>query len=248
MMNLKDHFHPPLSVWRPWHSVHHSWCVAISADLNTRLPRPYVAMPNVQFNVEIDVATFEGDRASMPVAAGAGAGHGGGGAAAVAEAMPWSPPSPALSVRLPLVTDVVETLIYREEGGLVLAAAIELVSPANKDRPEHRRAFVAKCQSYLQQGLGFVMIDIVTDRHANLHDELLECLDDSDLARLDAPLYAAAYHPVERDDEARLDVWQQPLAVGSPLPRMPLWVKGGPCLPVELANTYERACRELLID
>jgi hypothetical protein len=32
-------------------------------------------------------------------------------------------------------------------------AAIEIVSPANKDRPEHRRKFVAKCAALLQQGV-----------------------------------------------------------------------------------------------
>src|SRR5688572_16051623 len=32
-----------------------------------------------------------------------------------------------------------------------LVAAVEVVSPANKDRPEHRRLFVAKCAALLQQ-------------------------------------------------------------------------------------------------
>jgi hypothetical protein len=53
---------------------------------------------------------------------------------------------------------------------------------------------------------------------------------------------------VERDDEDRLDVWQQVLEVGKSLPKMPLWLKGGLCLPVELDATYERTCRELRID
>ena len=54
----------------------------------------------------------------------------------------------------------------------ILAAAIELVSPSNRDRPEARRAFVAKCASYLQRGAGLVIVDVVTDRLANLHEEL----------------------------------------------------------------------------
>src|SRR5438105_15541063 len=41
--------------------------------------------------------------------------------------------------------DTFEVRVYDEQRGARLVAAIELVSPANKDRPEHRRAFVLKC-------------------------------------------------------------------------------------------------------
>ena len=133
-------------------------------------------------------------------------------------------------------------------GGLSLAGAIELVSPANKDRVAHREAFASKCETYLQQGVGLLIVDIVTDRHANLHDQLLKRLDDPAAVALDSALYAAWYHPVERDEEDRLDVWQQVLEVGKRLPEMPLWLKGGVCLPVELDGTYERACRDLRIE
>jgi hypothetical protein len=243
LMNLNDHFHPPLSIRRPWHGVHHAWCTTLSADLNARLPAGFVAMPNVQFNIEIDVATFEEDRAGRRFGAQAEAGEAGAAATAV-----WSPPRPEQSLRFPLITDVVEALVYNQAGGLSLAGAIELVSPANKDRAAHREAFVSKCETYLQQGVGLLIVDIVTDRSANLHDQLLKRLEDPATVALDSALYAAAYHPVERDEEDRLDVWQQVLEVGKRLPEMPLWLKGGVCLPVELDATYERACRDLRID
>ena len=51
------------------------------------------------------------------------------------------------------------------EGGARLVAAIELVSPANKDRAAHRRAF-ATCASHLCQGVGLVIVDIVTSWQA----------------------------------------------------------------------------------
>ena len=54
-----------------------------------------------------------------------------------------------------------------------LVAVVELVSPGNKDRPEHRQAFVTKCAAYLQEQVNIVMVDVVTTRHANLHRELL---------------------------------------------------------------------------
>jgi hypothetical protein len=41
-----------------------------------------------------------------------------------------------------------------------------------------------------------------------------------------------------------LDIWQELLAVGNPLPTMPLWLRGGLCFPVDLEAAYERTCRE----
>src|SRR5262249_22391367 len=128
-------------------------------------------------------------------------------------------------------------------GGPVLAGAIELVSPANKDRAAHRDAFVSKCASYLQQGVGLVVVDVVTERTANLHQELLTRLQAGDPGAADL-LYAAAYRPIERDGKPHLDMWYERLAVGAALPTLPLWLRGGICLPVELQATYERTCRE----
>src|SRR5437868_6748001 len=46
--------------------------------------------------------------------------------------------------------DEYEVRVYDARRGRRLVAAIEIVSPANKDRPEHRAAFVAKCLTLLQ--------------------------------------------------------------------------------------------------
>jgi hypothetical protein len=62
--------------------------------------------------------------------------------------------------------------------------------------------------------------------------------------RWNADLYTVAYRPVGREGQLSLDIWQEPLAVGRPLPTMPLWLRGAMCLPVELDATYERTCRE----
>ncbi|MEN8219958.1 MAG: hypothetical protein ABFS56_27140 [Pseudomonadota bacterium] len=58
-MALQDHFHPPLSTLRHWQAFHNAWATYIASDLNHRLPYGYFAEPNVQFGIEIDVATFE---------------------------------------------------------------------------------------------------------------------------------------------------------------------------------------------
>jgi hypothetical protein len=118
-----------------------------------------------------------------------------------------------------------------------------LVSPANKDRQSHRDALVSRCASYLQAGVGLVLVDVVTDRSADLHRDLLVRLGVADPGP-GPPLAGAAYRPVERDGTVVLDIWQEPIAVGQPLPTLPLWLRGGLCLPVELEATYLRTCVE----
>jgi hypothetical protein len=241
LLPLQDHFHPPLSVRRHWHAFHNAWATFIASSLNALLPEGYFAEPNVQFGIEIDVATFEepsqeiGDRPSIL-------------SFPQGEA-PWQPPSPDFTLPFSTLDEQVEISIFNAEAGPVLLAAIELISPANKDRPTQRDAFVHKCMAYLQQGIGLVIVDVVTMRSANLHRELLSRLanrngtPEAEVAGL-APLYAAAYRPVLQADRPNLAVWHEPLAVGDGLPQMPLWLPGELCLPLDLAATYDRTCRE----
>jgi hypothetical protein len=228
-MPLQDHFRPPLSAQRHWHAFHSAWATYLSSGLNRHLPKGYFAEPNVQFGIEIDVASFDETNGAAPEVVASG---------------PWSPPAPAQTIPFTVITDFVEVTIFHTEGGPVLAGAIELVSPANKDRPAHRDAFVAKCQTLLQQGIGLVVVDVVTDRRANLHNELLQRFQAPADAQIAAELYAVSYHPVSREGQPHLDLWPQELAIGRPLPTMPLWLRGGLCLPVELEAAYERTCLE----
>ncbi len=136
-----------------------------------------------------------------------------------------------------------EVGVFSRSGGPQLAGAVELVSPANKDRPLHRDAFVSKCVTYLQAGVGLVVVDVVTERPADLHRELLVRLGVADPGP-GPVLSGSAFRAVERDGKRWLDVWREPIAVGERLPTLPLWLRGGLCLPVELEATYERTCIE----
>ncbi len=163
-MPLRDHFRMPLRGLCTWESFHSGWANEIMRQLNKTLPSGYVARPNVKLGVDVaaDVGTLE-------KAADARTEGNGGVATAV-----WAPPLPTLSVAVDFhLLDVFEVQVHRE-GGLEMVAAIELVSPRNKDRPAARRHFVAKCAAYLQAGVAVVIIDAVTSRRANLYGELLE--------------------------------------------------------------------------
>ena len=88
-----------------------------------------------------------------------------------------------------------------------------------------------------------MIVDVVTDRRANLHNELVARLD-AGQTRLEADLYAVAYRPVTRAGQTNLDVWQAQLALGELLPVLPLWLRGGVSLRVDLEATYERTSQE----
>src|SRR5262249_40759457 len=156
-MPLRDHFHSPLVDVHPWESFHAAWATEIMRTLNREVLPPNcfaAAQVHVGSRVEIDVATFEQEQ---QLSARAGNGESGGVAV-----QSWA--APATSLIMPAIfPDEIEVQVFRRTGGATLVAAIELISPGNKDRPEARRAFAAKCASYLQQGIGLVIVDIVTE-------------------------------------------------------------------------------------
>ncbi len=240
-MPLLDHFHPPLSEERHWEGFHSKWANALVDELNqTLLPPRYFAEPHVHVGarVEIDVAPFNG--ASAPGNAASS------GAIAVLPARTWAPPAPTL-VMPNAFPDAFEVQVIGTETGPRLVGAIVLVSPSNKDRADYRRAFAVKCASYLCQGIGLIVVDIVTSRGGNLHDEIVRLLPDAAplLFPANPPLYAAAYRPIRRDEADQTDVWLTPLAVGQALPVLPLALNAELCLPVNLESTYVDACRKL---
>src|SRR5262245_57597171 len=156
--------------------------------------------------IEVDVASFEDAPDTAPAA---------GGTATLTRAA-WAPPAPAMVVPAAF-PDEIEVRVFSSEGGPTLMAAVELVSPRNKDRPEARRVFAAKCAAYLSWGVGLVVVDVVTVRQANLHDEMVRQLglDEQFLLPAEAVLYAVAYRPALRQDRELVDVWPHTLALGT---------------------------------
>jgi len=145
--------------------------------------------------------------------------------------------------------DVYEVRVMQQMGGPKLRSAIELVSPANKDRASHRRAFAIKCAGYLQQGVAVIIVDVVTERTANLHAVLVDILGLAHPLAWGSPsqLYAIAYRPTQATDAQRLEVWPEALAVGAALPTMPLWLSETLCLPLALEKSYQATCAALRI-
>jgi hypothetical protein len=235
-MPLLDHFHPPLTRRRQWRSFHATWAGSIADILTEQLPAPYYAEELAQEGaVEIDVATHEEEAAAVPAAQAA---------TATVSAPAWAPPAPAW-VMPAVFLDNFEVLIFADDGGPRLVAAIELVSPKNKDRGTTRRAFAAKCASYLSQGIGLVIVDTVTNRNANLHNEVVQLLENGAqfLMPAEVSLYAVAYRPVRREGAEQIDVWPAALAVGQNLPVLPLALSATLCWRLDLEASYTAACQ-----
>jgi hypothetical protein len=145
--------------------------------------------------------------------------------------------------------DVFEVHVRDEADDRRLVAVIEVVSPGNKDRPETRLAFASKSAAYLQRGIGLVVVDFVTEKHFNLHNELLPLLNlDSRYAMADdCHLYVVSYRPIQRGDASLIDAWPFTLAVGSALPRVPFCLRGFRAIPLDLEALYEDTCRRARI-
>ena len=217
--------------------------MVIVQKLGKILPDQFVAEPRVHLGsqVEIDIATFATD--DFLSNHGEAGDNSGGVATAV-----WAPAQPSLAVESELPDcDEYEVRVYDRERGRRLVAAVELVSPANKDRPEHRRLFVAKCAALLQQHVSVVIVDVVTIRDFNLYADLLEMLQQRDPALGTQPpnLYAVACRYHESHNKWLLETWNHPLTVGQPLPRLPLWLTDSFAVPLDLEETYEQTCRDL---
>jgi hypothetical protein len=225
---------------RPWEGIHSNWATKIADQLNLGvLPPDYVAIPQVTVGgqIEVDVGAFQQEAASP----------GPNGATATAI---WAPSKPQLvAVVDEIAQDVYEVQVLQEMGGPKLRAAIELVSPANKDRPASRRAFAIKCAGYLQRHVAVCIIDIVTERHANLHNEVVDLLGLA--AELEwqsaSGLYATAYRWTAGTDGDEVQVWADTLTIGSALPTLPLWLDAELCVPLQLDDSYKATCLSLRI-
>jgi hypothetical protein len=208
------------------------------------LPLGYTAEPRVRLGryYELDIGAFEGDEDGSPQA-----GAGSGGVATVR----YAAPHPTLTVDADLGEQYeYEVLVFDDERGRTLVAAVEFVSPANKDRPDHRQAFVGKCAALLQKGVCVSIVDVVTVRQFNLYGESLELIGRSDPALGEQPphLYAVTMrsriHPEKRPV---LDTWFYPLALGQPLPPLSLWLDEDLAVSLDLEGSYEDTCRVLRI-
>lgn len=121
-----------------------------------------------------------------------------------------------------------------------VVAILELVSPGNKNSGHGLRAFVAKAIELLRAGVHLLIIDLFPPGPRDpqgIHKPIWDEFIDNEFAlpqdkRLTLAAYASSTYP---------EAFIEPVAVGSRLPDMPLFLSPEIYVPVPLEETYQSA-------
>jgi hypothetical protein len=246
-MPLRNHFRPPVSKRASWEMLHGQWPAAIVQQLRSTLPPGFTAGPRVHLGAfyEIDISTYATDEVSQQSFSSSNSGDGGVAVAA------WTASEPSVALEIEPEEEYEYAVhVYDAEREQTLVAAIEIVSPANKDRPEKRNAFVAKCAALLKAGVSVCIVDLVTVRHFNLYTEMMTFIGrgkDDSMSQSPPATYAAACRWGPRGGKTRLETWSHSMTIGDPLPTVPLWLSADLVVPLNLETSYEQACHDLWI-
>jgi len=127
-------------------------------------------------------------------------------------------------------------VVKHKEGDVV--AIIEIVSPGSKDRPHSVNQFVANVRDFLRKSVHVLFVDLFPhgdhDPHG-LHSAVWSVWTDTpDDPPADKPLRAVSY-----DAGNPFLAYVEPLAVGDPLPEMPLFLAPGIYIPCPLEESYQ---------
>lgn len=225
-----DHLHPPLFPIRRWESFLKAWSVSVCDSLNSSLPDRYFAevVFHLARHVERDVADVDSSANStvaIPDVEAFGQCEGGG-------------------PQFRFASEVAVEVRDRERDGRLLGV-VEFVCRDTKADHALGFAFVCNVITHQSRGVGVLVVDIVTGDRANLHQAWADMTDGPSFPELssgEANMYAVSYRPRMEGESPVIDVWARPLAVGQPLPELPLGLKGYGCIRVDLDATYAEAC------
>lgn len=140
-----------------------------------------------------------------------------------------------------VATLATDTSLLVERGGR-LVAAVELVSPRNKDRASSQAAYSGAYTGYLLRGVNLLLVDA---HRRPLSFSFADQIG-ANLGLVRPPLpapHALGYRVGGPSPEGGrfLSVWRRPLAIGEPLPTMRLPLSADESVPVDLEGTYRRA-------
>jgi hypothetical protein len=216
-----------------FHAFHHRWISAISDVLNAgALPKDYYALPEQQ------AAGFGPDVLTLQTRSANDNEAGSGGTATIVETRP--------KTQFTAETDAEfyrrkkSSIVVRHVSGDRIVALLEVVSPGNKASGHALRALVEKACEFLEHRVHLLMVDLFPPgpRDPNgIHAAIWEEIQDEPFVLpKDKPLTLVAY---ECDLTTRAYI--EAVAVGDPLPSMPLFLEPNGHVPVPLEATYQTA-------
>ena len=213
-----------------FHAFHHEWISEISRTLNRGLlPSEYYALPEqVAAGFGPDVLTLQDASGLEPRS----------GAATALRARPktrFTAQSDAEFYRRKK-----SSIVVRHVSGDRMIAVVEIMSPGNKSSRHAFRSLVEKACELIENRIHLLIVDPFPPgpRDPNgVHAAIWEQIqDDPFQPPADAPLTFVAY---ESDLITRAYI--ETVAVGGPLPDMPLFLEPGGCVMIPLEATYETA-------
>jgi hypothetical protein len=220
-----------------FHAFHHDWITDIGRALNRGLlPKDYYALSEQQaagFGPDVLTLQTEADRDPREES---------GGTTALVRARPQA--------QFTAETDAEfyrrkkSSIVVRHVSGDHIVAMLEIVSPGNKASRNALRAFVQKACELLEHRIHLLIVDPFPPgpRDPNgVHAAIWEEVEDAPFVLpADKPLTLVAY---ECDLTTRAYI--NAVAVGDPLPDMPLYLEPGAYVPVPLETTYQANFAEL---
>ena len=240
----------PLHDWtdeRGWDSVHPFWLAYLVEWIQPRLPEGYKA--------------FLGGVPALTVAAGHGRPD------VSVRVRQWGPRppdepgaadtdtavlEPDLEARVAIRLDLQPAVHVDFHGQLV--AAVELVSPRNKDRADAKETYLGRYLGYLRLGVHLMLVDVLPrPKGFSFADDITAGLGlGLGLPALPPP-FAVAYRvgeiiPVGDDMGSLVGLWRRPLRAGQPLPSLPLPLSVHRAIVIDLEETYRRATQRAYLD
>lgn len=231
----------PLHDWaddQGWDSVHLLWIAEIVRWLQPRLPAGYRAFPG-----SAPVLTVGTGEEGRPDVSARGWGEPPVPRPGVA-ADPFAPDFEAVAA---FATEPLMNVHVTRRGQLV--AAVEIVSPRNKDRRDARRQSAERYAGYLRRRVHLMAVDVLPLPHGFSFADAIAA--DVGLAVPPCPApFAASYRVGEwqPDDRTVLAGRQSPLRVGEPLPTLPLALTLWEAVPIDLEATYSVAAALAYVD
>jgi len=234
----------PLHDWtdeRGWDSVHPVWLTYLLEYVQERLPQGYKAflggVPSLTVDSghgkpDVSVRQWGPESVAESVTSGTG----------VLE--------PDLEVNVAFRLDPQRALHIDFHGQLV--AALELVSPRNKDRADAKETYSNRYLGYLRLGVHLMLVDVLPRPKGFSFSDVITGSLGVNLPPLPPP-FVAAYRvgevvPVADDLGSLVGLWRRPLRVGESLPTLPLPLSVHRAVMIDLETTYQRAAKRAYLD
>lgn len=229
----------PLHDWRDdrgWNSLHHVWQTTMLTHLRDRLPEGYRAYIGSVPALTIDAPNGQPD---LNVRTWKPADREPSGGAAEPDA--FAEEAVAVFELDP------QTALHIDLHGQLIAA-VEIVSPRNKDRPDSRKRYTGRYFGYLRQNVHLLLIDILPRPLGFSFADAVAA--DLGIEQPPCPVpFAVSYRVGEPVPGGTLVARRLcPLRAGEPLPVIPLALNVHQSVPIDLEHTYREAAHLVYLD